>query len=140
MENKKIVPCRLTELPKQKIHVQLFLARKYDEKTSRDMHHYCLITNFQRLVSTQLTSNNEIFICERCINYFYSADKLKMHEEIWVSKTRMTFPQSPNNILKFKNFKNKLFNKLVVYSDSESLLEKCELDAGIKVSFQQHKL
>ena len=64
---------------------------------------------------------------------------MKMHEEICFTTQRLAFPEPPNNIMKFKNYKHKLQNKIVVYCDSESILEQCDGD-GVKNSIQSHKL
>ena len=123
-------------MSKQKEHVQLFL--NFDKKNN--IGHYCLIKDFSRLVHSQLTkSKKKIFICERCVTYFYSEDSLLMHENCCCSDTQMRFPTSPNHIMKFKNFKNKLFNQLLIYSDRESILKKCD-GAEMKGAYQKHEI
>ena len=36
--------------------------------------------NSNSLLRSQIT-NNRIFLCDRCLNYFYSEEKLKIQEE-----------------------------------------------------------
>lgn len=43
--------------------------------------HYCYIKNLSRLVSKQITSRNDaVYICDGCLLYFPSEDKLKNHQ------------------------------------------------------------
>ncbi len=57
----------------------------YDEsdfeiEAEEPVFYFCLITNLFRLVSHQIVSSiNTKFLCERCLNNFYSRQVLQKH-------------------------------------------------------------
>ena len=77
------------------------------------------------------------YFCDRCLAYFHSEEKLKVHEveceTLFKCKIRLRSPKPDNTensykILKFKNFKNKEKVQFVVYADFESVLLKIDND------------
>ncbi|XP_054713577.1 uncharacterized protein LOC129223038 [Uloborus diversus] len=69
-----IVTLRITDNKREK-HVNLFYIQ------DKDNGHYCWIKNLSRLIRNQISNNKKrIYPCERCLTYYYSAEKLKTHE------------------------------------------------------------
>lgn len=84
-----------------------------------------MIKNLSRLVSSQLSNHKETkHICNGCLLYFRTKEQLKNHNLYDCSKVKAILPE--NNVLKFKNFKNKLIKPFVVYGDFETLLKPVE--------------
>lgn len=126
----EISPLHITE-NKMKNHTNLLLINKDGN------YHYCLINNLSRLVSHQVKKwNARIFICDRCLNYFYSEEKLKFHDGICenINKCRIIMPKE--KIIKFKDYSHQLFNPFIVYFDCEAVLIKT-VDENI---FQEHQI
>ena len=44
--------------------------------------HYCLITNFDKLLNHHDTSHTSYIHCDRCLNRFSSRDKMNDHVEL----------------------------------------------------------
>lgn len=87
--------------------------------------HYMWISNLSALISKQVgKKTNKKHICDRCLHYFHSEEKLNNHFELCQehNKTRVTLPDRWNNIVKFRNFKHKLEIPFIIYADIESLL------------------
>lgn len=136
---KKIVPIRLTKDRKGgNRHVNLLLlqdsANAVDEATrvnilSDDVpikSHYCWIRNMSRMFASQMTtSNNQIFICERCLHYFYSDDKLKAHIMDCASKNvcGIIMPSDKDKYVSFQKAHHKLRVPFCIYADIESILK-----------------
>lgn len=141
LEDRYIVPCYLTSKERQNYHIHLFLARKYDDESKEYLYHYCLVKNLNRFVASQIQKCHvKLYICERCVNCFYSDETYAMHEKICVATYRTILPEPPRNIMKFKDFHHKLMNSLVCYADSETLLKPCQENELIKGSYQKHNL
>ena len=55
--------------------------RKQEILSNKPKFHYVWIKNFCRLVRSQVTTyEHTIHICDRCLTYFHSIEKLKAHE------------------------------------------------------------
>ncbi|VEN41876.1 unnamed protein product [Callosobruchus maculatus] len=151
IENKKktkhfyrTVPVRLTNSKRGK-HVNLLLAQdKYypklkdyemppvtdsdeDDGSSSDSDnlnfHYVWIKNLSRLVASQTSKHKgTLFICDRCLNYFQSKERLEEHTEYCEqrNKCKISFPKDP--LLQFKDFRYKEKTPFVIYADFETLL------------------
>lgn len=131
-DKSKILPFHVTA-KKRKLHVNLLLIDKDGQ------FHYCLINDLSRLLQTQLTKcKKKIHICDRCLNYFYTKNKLQKHDKFCrqVNKCAITLPEKGKEIMEFKNFKNKLFNPFVIYYDIECILRKC----AEGTAYQQHEI
>ncbi|XP_011685688.1 PREDICTED: uncharacterized protein LOC105448679 [Wasmannia auropunctata] len=73
VEQVSILPIRLANTKKEK-HVNLL----YVEKDG--VGHFTWIKNLSRLVSSQLSKKkNKKYICDRCLHYFSSSEKLEVH-------------------------------------------------------------
>ena len=98
-------------------HVDLILLTK-EFKT-----HYCLVKNFSRLVSSQVSRNgHERFFCKRCLNSFPSVESLTKHKvicgEFETAKIEVT-----GGTCSFRNFQKMMHVPVVGYADFESVLK-----------------
>ena len=130
----EVSPCHVTKCKKEQ-HVNLFFVQdhyvdKDEEEEEEDgvvpKFHYVWIKDLSRLVRTQLTSHKgKTFICDRCLHYYRTEEKLKTHEvdSAQVNKCKVKLPTDREKILKFKNFKNNERVPFVVYADFECLLK-----------------
>lgn len=90
--------------------------------------HFCYIKNLSKLVVSQCNNSKEkIWICDRCLHYFYSEMKLKNHkiECEKKNKCKITMPKknSMQRWITFNNYKRQLPVPFIVYADIESLLQ-----------------
>nr|WP_253308694.1 hypothetical protein [Rickettsia endosymbiont of Ceutorhynchus assimilis] len=124
----KVLPTYLTRNKKDK-HVNLLMIQdKYGDEGEDAIpvkYHYVWIKNLSRLVSKQLSKHDgKKHICDRCLHYFRSEDKLDKHQEdcAKINDTKIKMPEIGKNILRFKNYKNKERAPFIVYADLESVL------------------
>lgn len=118
---------------KRDLHFNLLCITDLDGNS-----HYCLIKNFSRLVSQQISNHNGFkFFCDSCLQYFESKEVLTNHEQFDCTKVYSKMPTTelikdkmgnmiPGNILKFQNYSNKLKLPFVIYADFECMLEKLD--------------
>lgn len=149
--NYKVEPCYITSLKKER-HVNLLLLEEYyvnedeDEADNDDDYdtpppklHYVWIKNLSRLVRKQLTnSKNKCFICDKCLHFFNTSEKLEKHEVDCeqLNKCKIVLPAQKDNVLSFNNFNRVLKVPYVIYADFECLLKPVENDLR---TFQQHQ-
>ncbi|KAL6419293.1 hypothetical protein ACFW04_013933 [Cataglyphis niger] len=58
-------------------HVNLFYVQ---DSLDDNVKHFAWIRNLSRLVSSQLSNHNDQkYICDRCLHYFASGNKLQLH-------------------------------------------------------------
>lgn len=131
-----VVPIRLSENVKpDRKHVHLLLlSEELKTNNSGDAPtgtvdvktHYCYIKNLSKLVRMQCTkSKNKIWLCDRCLHYFYSELKLNNHTINCIKQNicKITMPEkNKSEHLSFKNFQKKMDVPFVIYADIESLL------------------
>ena len=130
-ESNNVFPIKVcdTEL---KDHRDLLFLRNKD-----GMSHYCYIKNFERLVSSQIsTCKGSVSICKKCFTFFNNihngANRLKAHKESCnLNKTaRIIMPQCSDNQINFLNKRGKVENEMrlpiAVYADFESILPKVD--------------
>lgn len=108
--------------------------------------HYVWIKNFSRLAASQLTTRkSKIFICNRCMHWWFRENEMKEHFKICQTQNKCQiklpcpppekndfestekFFKTPNNdykIIKFRNFSNQEKAPFVIYADFESILKK----------------
>ncbi|XP_076383905.1 uncharacterized protein LOC143261219 [Megalopta genalis] len=131
--------CRTLHLTsrKREKHVNLLLI--HDSENLRN--HYLCIRNLSRLVSSQISTQHNKHICDRCLQYFKSQEKLSIHE---IDCSRMNecalrLPTEDDKWLKFKNYAYKEPAPFVIYADLECLLEKEEDQGhGAYCRYQHH--
>lgn len=147
-KSKKIYPLRLTTTVKQ-FHIHLLYLKKIetrndidadadaDDDTDDDLEnnihntvvtgHYCWIKCLSRLLRSQITTHQaKLFFCDRCLNSFFSLDKLTNHRTYCDNQNdcSIQMPMKSNNKLKFINIRNQLDVPFIIYADVEALLKK----------------
>ncbi|XP_037921320.1 uncharacterized protein LOC119658124 [Hermetia illucens] len=136
-EMKKIVgPYHLSK--EEKVHHINLLLLQFGEKN-----HYIWIKDMSRLIREQQTSHcSKIFICNKCLQHFYSTEKLKSHEND-CSKivTKMVSPEK--STLEYRHFERQIDVPFVVYADFECLLQdiqSCQPDpaSASTTTLQEH--
>ena len=135
-KEEKILPVHLTKQERE-LHVNLLYV------TDGENSHYCWIKNLSRLVSSQCSNaNGKKYICNRCLHYFYSEQKLEAHKIDCrkMNDCAVTLPKPGENILKFKNFSKKLEVPFVILADTESYLGKVTSSCAPKTAYQEHKM
>lgn len=111
-------------------HVNLLLV-----SDDNGNHHYCLIKNLSKLVSSQISkSKHGMYICDGCLQNFQKQDQLLKHQKKDCNHLYTITPSNdliinkfgefvPENQLKFINFEKQLPVPFVIYADFESLLK-----------------
>ena len=117
--------------------INLLLFNK-DEKN-----HYCWIKNFSRLTGDINKHDGQKYWCFKCMTHFLTEEKLASHKEdcqgLNVPTCKVEMPVKGENILKFKNYKNKQDAPFAIYADFESVLEKLPLTDTNTVKTQIHR-
>ncbi|XP_011698553.1 PREDICTED: uncharacterized protein LOC105456305 [Wasmannia auropunctata] len=124
VEQVSILPIRLADTKKEK-HVNLL----YVEKDG--VGHFTWIKNLSRLVSSQLSKNaQKKYICDRCLHYFSSSEKLEVHTVDCgeMNECAIRLPSEDDKWLSFNNYSRKERVPFVVYADLECILTKMERD------------
>ncbi|XP_077282637.1 uncharacterized protein LOC143908751 [Temnothorax americanus] len=122
-----VVPLRLTD-DKRDRHVNLLYLRD----TLRGVvngNHFAWIKNLSRLVNSQLTvSRCAKHVCDRCLHYFYTREKLAAHSVDCgrMNDCAIVLPNEDDKWLSFDNHDRKERLPFVVYADMECLLEPWE--------------
>ncbi|XP_076666300.1 uncharacterized protein LOC143367916 [Andrena cerasifolii] len=139
-----VFPLRLTSQKRDR-HVNLLYTPNQEHG---DVGHLVWIRNLSRLVSAQLSKKKaKKFICDRCMHYFGSAEKLEAHTVDCreMNDCAILLPSQDNNLLSFDGYDRKERLPFVVYADLECILEKTEnvqKDAGEHklCTYQKHKV
>ena len=116
-----VYPLHITK-SKRDVHINLLLISDNDKR------HYCLITNFSRLMGDRTKNTKECFYCMTCLHGFTRKDLLDNHEELCGKQRvqKLKFPDEENKFIHFKNYKNQLRVPFVIYADFESYTEKID--------------
>ena len=108
--------------------------------------HYCLIKDFNKLVSSQSNKHKgKVYVCERCINTFTTENALKEHEKHCTNEDCVNLKMpSPGSTISFKHFERGQRVPFMVYADFESLLKpisRCEPNPEISstTKYQKHE-
>lgn len=142
--SKKIQPLRISKVVGRKCIHLLLLTEEVKEADPK--HHYCWITDLSRLLSAQLTKHHgKLYFCDRCLNYFWSSDKLDKHIVNCAKQNELQIemPSPGKNTIKFKNYKNQVVCPFIIYTDVEALLKKPTVNfckRGETNAFQQHEV
>ena len=126
------------EMPEILAEFQRSVVSKHKRQkllTKEPQFHYVWIKSLNRLLSSQLTIKNRVFICESCLHYFYEEAKFKKHVEDCTKVNKncsVKVPEEENKFLQFKQFSNKEMVPFVVYGDFESVLKPVEEDGKIQ--------
>lgn len=140
---KKIVPVRLTTAIKEKhIHLLLLTMKEKCDDVYTEWH-YCWIKNLSRLIRSDCTKHeSKIFICDRCLCYFISVEKLNEHilECAEKNTSKILMPDYKTKYLTFDKIQNQLECSYIIYADIECLLEAVQAasEATPKGAYQKH--
>lgn len=108
-----------------KLNVVLRSNKLSDKRLKR---HYVWIKNLSSMIQNQVvkSNRNKKHVCDRCLHYFYTKEKLNVHETVCkkMNSCKISLPNRENRWLYFENFKNKIEVPFIVYADIESLLIK----------------
>lgn len=152
-----IVPVLLTNKVK-KHHVHLLLLYDEDDKeenfsrknilelmnTVSNKLHYCWIKDLAKLINSSVTQRkNRIFICDRCLHYFHTTEKLTNHQNVCeqLNSSKITSPTDDEKWLKFKNHDRQLEVPYIIYADIEAILSDVSNQKSKdmpKGAFQRH--
>ncbi|XP_066933765.1 uncharacterized protein [Clytia hemisphaerica] len=123
-DDKKVFPLRIADSIKDK-HVNLLLI------TNKDNHHYVLISDFSRLIRSQVTKRvSKEYFCYFCLHGFVKEETLKKHipyccghglQRIYLPKRNGT-----DDKVFFNSTKPMLRIPFVMYADFECLLQPSE--------------
>ncbi|XP_077272260.1 uncharacterized protein LOC143902904 [Temnothorax americanus] len=106
----EIVPIRLTD-DKKDSHVNLLYL--LDLRNNSNVGHFVGIKNLPRLVGSQLNRNRKMkYICDRCLHYFYSSEKLSAHSVDCekMNDCAIALPNNDDKWLCFRNHKRRIDN------------------------------
>lgn len=143
-----VVPSRITlnKIPTRHFNLLLiqneyFSENDIDERTDADIqYHYVLIKSMSRLIASQVSRSKKIiFICDNCLNYFHSDEKLKEHEILCGTNKpcRVLFPAKSH--IEFTNYRYKQECPFVIYGDVESYLKPITNETSTKTrKYQEH--
>ena len=122
---KYIVPLYISNNNYDKM-CDMLLLKKINEDNIINSH-YILITDLSKLLFNQSKAGKRLHYCRRCLQHFYTLEKLKGHilqcKDIDPQKT--IFPNKKNRFINFKNFNNKIPSPFVVYADFEAFNKTC---------------
>ncbi|KAK2581220.1 hypothetical protein KPH14_008018 [Odynerus spinipes] len=114
---------------KRNRHANLLLVQSPSDPSTN---HFVCIRNLSRLVSSQRSKHeHKKYFCDRCLHYFSSEIKLKIHtiDCQRLNKSEIRLPKEKDKWLRFKNFLFKERMPFVIYADLECLLD-VDLDDG----------
>ncbi|EZA61378.1 hypothetical protein X777_12331 [Ooceraea biroi] len=126
-EQLTIVPIRFIDEKMDK-HANLLYVQDAQDK---NVGHFACIKNLSRLVSSQINKKNgQKYICDRCLHYFYTNEKLEAHS---VDCQRMNdcaivLPNEEDKWLQFTHYNRKERMPFIMYADLERILQKTEED------------
>ncbi|XP_071581753.1 uncharacterized protein [Temnothorax nylanderi] len=96
------------------------------------------------LVSSKLSKHTgRKYICDRCLHYFSSSDKLQSHTADCreVNYCAIRLPSEDNKWLSFKNHSRKERLPFVVYADLECVLKKTQPETEhAPYAYQHHRV
>jgi len=117
-EKHAVYPLRISKHERKDVVDLLLIA---NDSTN----HYCLINNLSRLLSGQVSNNQESrLFCRRCLNGFRSKEALDEHKR-YCNQHAAVRPEMPKPGMKlaFKNHNRSLRVPFIVYADFESFIE-----------------
>lgn len=147
----QVIPLRISKNIRNN-HINLLLLSKPIKDNSNDSTlkdkicntnvktHYCWFKNLSRLVRSQNTKcGHKIFVCDRCLQYFQTEEKLNSHKDVCykAKNSKLTMPNYTNKWISFNNYQNILEVPYIIYADLESMLQPIERNAAKNV-YQKH--
>ncbi|XP_043276007.1 uncharacterized protein [Venturia canescens] len=139
-ENKEVIlPVRVNKEKKER-HINLLYI---EDVSGCGIGHFAWIKNLSRLVNSQLnTDGHKKYICDRCLHYFSTIEKLQSHEVDCgvLNDCAVRLPGENDKWLEFTNANRKERLPFVVYADLECILEKTNADEREKNKSQHHRV
>ncbi|XP_071575625.1 uncharacterized protein [Temnothorax nylanderi] len=137
----EIVPMRLTD-DKKDSHVNLLYL--LDSRNNSNVGHFVWIKNLSRLVGSQLNRNRNMkYMCDRCLHYFHSSEKLSAHSVDCkkMNDCAIVLPNDDDKWLCFRDHSRKERLPFVMYADLECVLEKEKIDKDNvkRYAYQHHR-
>ncbi|XP_032689637.1 uncharacterized protein LOC116852964, partial [Odontomachus brunneus] len=107
--------------------------------------HFAWIKDLFSLVSSQLSKKAyKKYICDRCLHYFHSNEKLESHVVGCqkINDCAIIQPNEDNNWLSFSNHSRKERVPFVIYADLECILEKTARNGEDRnlYTYQHHRV
>ncbi|XP_024871338.1 uncharacterized protein LOC112454272, partial [Temnothorax curvispinosus] len=138
--NDEIVPLQLTNDKDRHVNL-LYLS---DSRNNSNGGHFACIKNLSRLLGSQLNrSKNMKYICDRCLHYFHSREKLSAHSVDCgkMNDCVIVLPNDDDKWLFFRDHSRKERLPFVVYADLECVLEKEKIDNDNvkRYTYQHHR-
>lgn len=149
-----VVPVRLSKQIKEN-HIHLLLLYSIDESytykksvvemlnETKSNTHYCWIKDLPKLISNSVSKHkSKIFICDRCLHFFYSEANLDNHKVACsqLNFSKITLPSVDEKWCAFKNFQRQLQVPFIIFADIEAILSEVDtVDKAIKGAYQKHK-
>ena len=127
----------------------LITSRKIHEQVANLLNwkeHYALITSLPRLLSNITKHTNQEHFCLRCLGHFSSEEVLARHKELCTRDDFMSalnilpLPVLKHAQIKFNQCKYCTKAPLVIYADSESILEPLNHQVKNTTYTKQHKV
>jgi len=126
-----IFPLKVCNIEKEH-HFDLLLL------SSNSDNHYCLISNFSRLVNSQMSSDNHASeYCKRCFTKFNNtllktANESLVYHKQFCGDHKSILPVMPiqNTKIKFNNWERTQFHPFIIIADFESILQKTDANMG----------
>ncbi|XP_076632686.1 uncharacterized protein LOC143347426 [Colletes latitarsis] len=137
-----VFPLHLTSQNRDR-HVNLLYT---PNQVHGDVGHFACIKDLSRLVTMQLSRHKaKKFICDRCMHYFGSAEKLEVHSLDCgqINNCTILLPSEGNNLLNFSNHDRKERLPFVVYADLECIIAKTldnQADDNKLRTYQHHNV
>ena len=122
----KAAPVQISEKQSRDKVIDLLLIEDKDGNT-----HDTWLKNMSHLMAGGIghTRHYKRLICKRCLTGFKTEAKLETHKVVCTDKgfvQRSVFPTEENEMLQFKNYKNKWLLPFVIYADMECKLEESD--------------
>ncbi|KAL6418194.1 hypothetical protein ACFW04_012283 [Cataglyphis niger] len=119
-------------------HVNLFYLQDLRDD---NVGHFAWIKNLSRLVSSQLSKHNsQKYICDRCLHFFESDNKLQSHtiDGRKMNECVIQLPSENDKWLSFGNYNRKERLPSITYADLECVLKKTNSDPTTSMYTVQH--
>ncbi|KYM98774.1 hypothetical protein ALC62_10502, partial [Cyphomyrmex costatus] len=103
--------------------------------------HFIWIKILSRLLSSHLSRKcSKKYVCERCLHYFHTNEKLMRHDVdcARMNECSVVLPNENDKWLSFRNYNRKKRLPFVVYADLECILEKSRIDDERMSRFTYH--
>lgn len=151
-----VVPVRLAKQIKENhIHLLLLYANDdnsthkksvvemiNDTKSNNTNYHYCWIKDLSKLVNKSVsTHKSKIFICDRCLHFFYTQTNLQNHKIACenMNFSKITLPDEDDKMCAFNNFQRQLQVPFIIYADIEAILSEVDIaEKAVKGAYQKH--